>query len=65
MPASPMPSQIKTRTRTADEATRQVLTKDYAVRFVADPRPVYAVGLNISSDRRTIGSYEVLEVKKD
>lgn len=51
--------------RTADEATRQVLTKDYAVRFAADTRPVYAVGLNISSDRRTIDSYDVLEVKKD
>lgn len=50
--------------RTADEAIRQVLTKDYAVRFVADPRPVYAVGLNISNDRRTIDNYEVVEVKK-
>ena len=42
-----------------------MLTKDYAVRFAADTRPVYAVGLNISSDRRTIDSYDVLEVKKD
>jgi len=46
--------------KTAGEATGQILAKDYAVRFAADPRPVYAVGLNISQDRRTIESYEVV-----
>ena len=45
--------------KTADEAMEQILRKDYAVRFAADARPVYAVGLNISSDRRTIESYEM------
>lgn len=49
--------------KTAEEATAQVLTKDYAVRFAADERPVYAVGLNISPDRRTIESYEIVECK--
>ena len=49
--------------KTAREATKQILTKDYAVRFAADARPVFAVGLNISEDRRTIESYEVVEVK--
>ena len=49
--------------KTAREATEQILTKDYSVRFAADPRPVLAVGLNISEDRRTIESYEVVEVK--
>ena len=47
----------------AEAATAQILTKDYAVRFAADARPVFAVGLNISSDRRTIESYEVVSCK--
>jgi hypothetical protein len=49
--------------KTAHEATEQILTKDYAVRFAHDARPVYAVGLNVSEDRRTIESYEVVECK--
>jgi hypothetical protein len=48
--------------KTADKATDQILTKDYAVRFAADPRPVVAVGLSISEDRRTIDSYKVVKV---
>ncbi|MBQ8095716.1 MAG: AAA family ATPase [Prevotella sp.] len=48
--------------KTADEAADQVLRKDYAVRFAADPRPVVAVGLNISQDRRTIDSYKMVKV---
>ena len=48
--------------KTADEAADQVLRKDYAVRFASDPRPVVAVGLNISQDRRTIDSYKVVKV---
>ena len=51
--------------KTAREATEQILKKDYAVRFAADPRPVFAVGLNISEDRRTIESYEMVQVKND
>lgn len=49
--------------KTAEEATDQILQKDYAVRFAADTRPVYAIGLNISQDRRTIESYEIKKVK--
>ena len=49
--------------KTASEAAAQILRKDYAVRFAADARPVYAVGLNISRDRRTIESYEIVAVK--
>jgi len=49
--------------KTASEATDQILTKDYAVRFAHDPRPVYAVGLNISQDRRTIDEYRICQVK--
>ena len=37
--------------------------QDCAVRFAADTRPVYAIGLNISQDRRTIESYEITKVK--
>ena len=37
--------------------------RGYAVRFTTDPRPVWAVGLNISQDRRTIDSYKVVQVK--
>ena len=28
-----------------------------------DPRPIVAVGLNISQDRRTIDSYKIVNVK--
>ena len=49
--------------KTADEAADQVITKNYAVRFAADQRPVWAVGMNISQDRRTIDSYRVVQVK--
>ena len=49
--------------KTAGEATEQILKKDYAVRFASDARPVYAVGLNISQDRRTIESYEIVSCK--
>ena len=28
----------------------------------ADARPVYAIGLNISSDRRTIENYEIMKL---
>jgi len=49
--------------KTAEEATDQVIAKNYAVRFAADPRPVWAVGLNISQDRRTIDQWKVVSVK--
>ena len=50
--------------RNSEEATRQIREKNYAVRFAADPRPVYAVGLNISSDLRTIESFEIIPLDK-
>jgi hypothetical protein len=49
--------------KTAEEATDQIIAKDYAVRFAADQRPVVAVGLNISEDRRTIDKYKIVSVK--
>ena len=48
--------------KTAEEAVGQILSKDYAVRFAAERRPVWAVGLNISQDRRTIDDYRVVKV---
>ena len=48
--------------KTAREAVDQILAKDYAVRFAADGRPVYAVGLNIAPDRRTIDDVMMLGV---
>ena len=50
--------------KTAAEATAQVLTKDYAVRFAHDNRKVFAVGMNIDSGKRTIDSYKIVEVTK-
>ena len=49
--------------KTAEEAVSQILTKNYAVRFAADARPVYAVGLNISEDRRTIDSFKIVRAR--
>ena len=49
--------------KTAEEATDQIIQKDYAVRFAADARPVWAVGMNISTDRHTIDSYRIVQVK--
>jgi len=49
--------------KTAEEATDQIIAKNYAVRFASDPRPVWAVGLNVSQDRRTIDQWKVVKVK--
>ena len=49
--------------KNAEQATDQILTKDYAVRFAHDPHPVFAIGLNISQDRRTIDDCRICKVK--
>ena len=49
--------------KSAEEATDQIIAKDYAVRFAHDARPVWAVGLNISQDRRTIDACRIVQVK--
>ena len=49
--------------KTSQEALTQILSKDYAVKFAADARPVFAVGLNVSEDRRTIESYDILKIE--
>ena len=58
-----LPTGRKKYGKSADEATDQIIKKDYAVRFAADERPVWAVGMSISQDRRTIDSYRVVQVK--
>ena len=49
--------------KTAEEAADQVIKKNYVVRFATDPRPVWAVGMNISEDRRTIDHCIIVRVK--
>ena len=48
--------------KTAKEAVDQILKKDYAVRFAHDGRPIVAVGMNISADRRTIDSFKTVTI---
>ncbi len=43
----------------ANTALRQILEKNYPVRFASDPRPKIAVGINFSSASRTIEDYLV------
>ena len=50
--------------KSADEAVGQIIKKGYAVLFATDSRPVSAIGLNISEDRRTIDSYKIVELKR-
>ena len=46
--------------KNAQEAIDQIVGKDYAARFAHDPRPITAIGLNISHDRRTIDDTLIL-----
>ena len=41
----------------------QIVEKDYAVKFAADARPVFAVGMNVNADGRTIDSYDIRPLK--
>ena len=50
--------------KTADEAVQQIRDKNYAVRFAADSRPVYAVGLNIDKENRSIDSWTIERIKE-
>jgi hypothetical protein len=49
--------------KTAEGAADQVIKKNYVWRFATDPRPVWAVGMNISEDRRTIDHCIIVRVK--
>lgn len=48
--------------KSADEAVQQIIDKNYAVKFSADSRPVVAVGMNISEDRRTIDDFKIVSI---
>lgn len=50
--------------KNSDEAMQQIKDKNYAIRYAADPRPVFAVGLNINTESRTIDSYDIEEMAK-
>lgn len=45
---------------TAAEALQQIDDKGYAQPYLADPRPIYKIGVNISSETRTVSEWEVL-----
>ena len=48
--------------KSAEEAVEQILAKNYAVKFSVDARPIVAVGMNISQDRRTIDGYKIVKI---
>ena len=45
----------------ADKALEQIEEKQYALPFVHDPRKLYKIGVNFSSDTRRIESWKVVE----
>lgn len=49
--------------KTQEEALEQVKKKDYAVVFASDPRPVYAVPMNVDAKKRTIEKPQVERLK--
>ena len=48
--------------KSAEEAVAQILQKGYATRFAHDGRPMVAVGMNISTDRRTIDDWKTEKI---
>ena len=50
--------------KTAENAVEKILSRKYAVRFAHDSRPIVAVGLNISQDRRTIDDFRIINIEK-
>ena len=49
--------------KSADHALSQIKEKNYTVAFASDPRPVYAVGLNFTSNSHTLDSWTVERTK--
>ena len=47
--------------KSADEALQQIEDKGYALPYAADPRRLYKIGVNFSSDRRCIEEWKVVE----
>ena len=48
----------------AEEALKQIEEKQYAVPYLSDKRPVYKIGVNISSESRTVDQWLVAENRK-
>lgn len=49
------------RDKSASEALQQIIEKQYALKFKADNRKVYLIGVNFSTDTRRIDSYLIKE----
>ena len=47
--------------KSADEALQQIEDKGYAQPYAADPRRLYKIGVNFSSERRCIGEWKIVE----
>ena len=47
--------------KSADEALAQIEEKQYALPFANDPRKLYKIGVNFSSEKRRIESWKVVE----
>lgn len=47
--------------KTAQEALQQIETNQYELAFVADPRKLYKIGVNFSSETRNMDGWEVVE----
>ena len=45
----------------ADEALAQIEKKQYALPFANDPRKLYKIGVNFSSETRRVESWKVVE----
>ena len=48
----------------AEEALKQIEEKQYAVPYLSDKRPVHKIGVNISSESRTVDQWLVAENQK-
>ena len=44
----------------ADEALQQIEDKQYALPYLTDPRPVHKIGVNISSETRTVAEWKAV-----
>lgn len=45
-----------------EEALAQIESKQYAIPYEADSRPVYKIGVNFDSTTRTIGGWKIKPV---
>ena len=48
---------------TVQKALSQIKEKDYAVAFASDLRPVYAVGMNFTSNSHTLDGWAIEQLR--